>query len=75
MSKLPALEALNLPIALSMATPLMRCGLCAGPQAPDQRSSPAQIAQWSAAGRALVHTSASPPVLIAQWCSASRAPV
>jgi hypothetical protein len=34
-------------------------GLCAGPPAPvDQRRSPAQIAQWRAAGRALVWTSA-----------------
>ena len=34
--------------------------LCAWRQAPDQRSPPAQIAQWSVAGRALVHQR-SPP--------------
>ncbi|KAK0594009.1 hypothetical protein LWI29_013218 [Acer saccharum] len=49
--------------------PLQNClrdtflGLCAGPPAPvDQRRSPAQIAQWCAAGRALVWTSADRPV-------------
>ncbi|KAK0605268.1 hypothetical protein LWI29_024811 [Acer saccharum] len=48
--------------------------LCAGPPAPvDQRRSPAQNAQWSAAGRALVWTSARPPAPIAQVCAAGLA--
>ncbi|KAK0587922.1 hypothetical protein LWI29_031272 [Acer saccharum] len=54
---------------------VQRSGLCAGRQTPDQRSSPVQIAQWSVAGRALVHTSAIPPTQIAQWCAAGGAPI
>ncbi|KAK0577322.1 hypothetical protein LWI29_031284 [Acer saccharum] len=52
-----------------IACEVQRWWLCAGPQAPDQRSSPAQNAQWRAAGRALDHTSANRPVVL-RWSGA-----
>ena len=59
-----------------IACGVQSCRLCAGPPVPVvQRRSPVQNAQWRAAGRALVHTSARPPALIAQLCSVGLAPV
>ena len=54
---------------------VQRSGLCAGRQAPDQRNSPAQIAQWSVAGRALVHQRRSPSglSLVVRWSTPAQA--